>query len=192
MFWVGLLIALLGGLLSVGLSRETAKSRYPAVKDYHLDVVGLVLLFVGLVVSALDHVSTERQLSDLNQRTAPRHLSQEQRTKMLPILANLKGRPIAFACRMMDGESCDYATELARFVLDAGGQVPEPIKTSVNDLPGRLAITIHGKADVNIANAMANALRAARIPAEVESIKENSVGMWYPDVVHVIVGRKNP
>ena len=105
MFWVGLLIALIGGLLSVGLSRGTVKSRYPAVGDYHLDVVALVLLVVGLLLSALDHISTERQLSDLNQRTAPRHLSQEQRTKMLPVLANLKGRPIAFACRMMDGES---------------------------------------------------------------------------------------
>ena len=84
------------------------------------------------------------------------------------------------------------ATELARFVLDAGAQVSEPIKTSVNDLPGRVAITVHGKADVNIANTIATAFRLAQIPTDVESIQENTIGMWYPDVVHVIVGRKNP
>lgn len=192
MFWVGLLTAFVGGLLSIGLSRDAAKARRPAIKDYHLDFVGLVVLVVGLVMPAVDHRSTENELSNLNQRTAPRHLSAEQRAKMSPIVAHLKGRKIAFACRLMDGESCDYAAELAHFVLDIGGEVPEPIKTSVNDLPGRLAITVHGNADQEIADTIASALRTADIPAAFESIKENSVGVWYPDVVHVIVGRKSP
>ena len=63
---------------------------------------------------------------------------ESQRRVMLPLLEPLKGKPIVFACRMMDGESCDYTNDLARFFLAAGCQVPDPIKTSVNDLPGYL------------------------------------------------------
>ena len=134
--------------------------------------------------------STRSDLSNLRSTTAPRHLSQEQRDAMNRLVGKLKGRPLAFACRMMDGESCDYATELAAFFLQAGCQVPEPIKSSLNDLAGYLAIVTRGKADPGVAHAVLNALEAARIPAKIEAIKESSVVGWYDDVVHVIVGSK--
>jgi len=120
----------------------------------------------------------------------PRHLSAEQRQAMLPLLEKLRGRPVAFACHMLDGESCDYATELAVLFLQAGCQVPEPIKTSLNDLPGYLALAACGEIDTEIPPLLANVFQAAGIPARIETIKENSVGSWYQDVVHVIVGRK--
>lgn len=122
----------------------------------------------------------------------PRHLSAEQRNVMLPTLAKLKGHPVAFACLMLNGESCDYATELATFFLEAGCQVPEPLKTSLNDLPGYLAITSHGKANPEVIQLLVSTFQAAGIPAKIEPIKESSVGAWYQDVVHVIVGRKRP
>jgi hypothetical protein len=50
----------------------------------------------------------------------PRRLSPEQRQKMAPLLEHLRGRPVAFAFRMFDGESCDYATELAILFQQAG------------------------------------------------------------------------
>jgi hypothetical protein len=93
---------------------------------------------------------------------------------------------------MLDGESCDCATELAVLFLQAGCQVPEPIKTSLNDLPGYLALAAYGKIDIEIPALLANVFQAAGIPARIEAVKENSVGGWYQDVVHVIVGRKAP
>ena len=109
---------------------------------------------------------------------------------MLRLLANLEGRSIAFACRMMDGESCDYADELAAFFLEAGFKVPEPIKTSVNDLPGYLAIVSRGSVDDDLRTLLLDTFEAARIPARIESIDPATVGAWYDDVVHVLVGRK--
>jgi hypothetical protein len=131
------------------------------------------------------------ELVELKARTALRVLSAEQKAAMLPVVTQLTGRPVAFACRMMDGESCDYATELARFFLEAGCRVPELIKTSANDLPGYLAIAVPGKADAEVAQVLANTFQAAGIPVGLEPIQENSLGVWYADVVHVIVGRKH-
>jgi hypothetical protein len=143
------------------------------------------------IEQARNDVSTARtELTELKVRTAPRVLSAAQKAAMLPMVTQLRGHPVAFACRMMDGESCDYATELVRFFLEAGCQVQELIKTSANDLPGYLAIAVHGKADAEVAQVLANTFQAAGIPAGLEPIKENSLGVWYTDVVHVIVGRK--
>src|SRR5439155_4820717 len=114
------------------------------------------------------------------------------RRAMAPLLTKLKGRPVAFAFRMMDGESSDYTTELVQFFREAGCQVPEPVKTSLNDLPGYVAITPHGQVDGDTSDLLLDTFRAAHIPAKAEALKENSIGMWYDNVVHVVVGRKAP
>jgi hypothetical protein len=69
MFWIGLLIALFGGLLSVGLSRERVKQRYPAIGDYHLDVVALAVLAIGFVVLAVDHFQSDRSIRTLREKS---------------------------------------------------------------------------------------------------------------------------
>jgi hypothetical protein len=134
----------------------------------------------------------ELELVKLKTKTAPRTLLESQRLAMLPLLEPLRGQPIAFACRMMDGESCDYTNDLVHFFLDAGCQAPPPIKTSVNDLPGYIAITLHGTADATVAQTLLNIFKAADIPAKIETIPENSISSWYTNVVHVVVGRKTP
>ncbi len=58
-------------------------------------------------------IKSQQDLTTLRQKTAPRRLSAAERDKMLPILANLRGKPVAVACRLMDGESCDYALDLS-------------------------------------------------------------------------------
>ena len=65
MFWLGLLIALIAliaGLLSIGASRDSVKRRYPAVRDYHLDIVALAVLLIGLVMSAVENIRSDREL----------------------------------------------------------------------------------------------------------------------------------
>jgi hypothetical protein len=92
----------------------------------------------------------------------------------------------------MDGESCDYGSDIANVLREAGYTVPDIIKTSLNDFPGYVVVTNHGDSEANEAVIIADALRAGGQPARMEAVVENSVGMWYPDVVHVIVGRKSP
>src|SRR6266480_1494234 len=41
-FWFALVVALLGGLLSIGLSRDRVKQRYPVVRDYRIAISGTV------------------------------------------------------------------------------------------------------------------------------------------------------
>jgi hypothetical protein len=64
MFEIGLIVALVGGLLGVGLSRDRVKRRFPAVGDYHLDIVAVILLVVGLALSAFDHYGSELALRE--------------------------------------------------------------------------------------------------------------------------------
>ena len=104
LFWSGLVVALVGGLLLIGLSLQAVKLRFPVVGDYYLDVAA-VLAFVGLVLVAVEHYRSERSFRELSEKTSPRHLTTAQRRAMAPLLTKLKGRPIAFAFRMMDGES---------------------------------------------------------------------------------------
>lgn len=192
LFWLGLFVALFGGLLSVGLSREAVKLRFPVVGDYYLDVAAVLLLICGLVLSAVEHYRSARTMHELSEKASPRHLTTAQRRAMAPLLARLSGRRVAFAFRMMDGESSDYTAELVRFFREAGCDVPDPVKTSLNDLTGYLAITPHGRVDNDTCELLSQIFRAADIPVKIEALNENSVGMWYDDVVHIVVGRKSP
>ena len=65
LFWFGLLVALVAGLLSIGFSREAVKLRFPVVGDYHLDVAAVVLLIFGLALSAVEHYRSERSFRKL-------------------------------------------------------------------------------------------------------------------------------
>jgi len=64
MFAIGLITALIGGLLGIGLSRERVKKRFPAVGDYHLDIVAVIILVVGLILSAVEHQRSEQALRE--------------------------------------------------------------------------------------------------------------------------------
>jgi hypothetical protein len=67
LFWFGLLVALVAGLLSIWFSPEAIKLRSPVVGDYHRDVAAVVLLifFFGLALSAVEHYRSERSFRKL-------------------------------------------------------------------------------------------------------------------------------
>jgi len=182
LLWVSIVLPALGAL--------AAGARY-YVERYEKQLSARITS-AAIQQAKQDVAAARTELSEIKEKSSPRRLSVEQRKGMLPTIAKLKGRPVAIACRMMDGESCDYATELATFLREAGCQVPEPIKTSLNDLSGHLAVAVHGKADIEVAKVLVAALQAAGIPARIEAIQSNSLGTWYQDVVHLIVGRKAP
>ncbi len=134
---------------------------------------------------------SQQALEDLQVKTAPRHLSAGQRAALLKAIGSrLKGKPIAFASKFSDGESADFATDLATTFKQAECVVPALIQTSLNDSPGALVIVSRGNADQHIVSILATAFAAANIPAQVGTVPEGSIGSWYNDVVHVIVGRK--
>ena len=182
LLWISVLLPVLGAI--------AAGARY-YVERYERQLSSRMTS--AAIKRAQDEASNARSdVTQLRAETAPRALTDQQRRAMLPLVESIKGRPIAFACRMMDGESCDFGNELAQFFLSAGCQVPQLIKTSLNDLPGYLVITTHGAANEQVARSVLAAFKAAGIEARIEAVPPNSMGVWYNDIVHVIVGRKAP
>ncbi len=135
---------------------------------------------------------SEQQLAQVRQRTAPRRLTAEQRKAMMPILARLRNQPVAIACRMMDGESCDYGEGFVVAFRAAGCQTSNIIKTSVGDFPGYIVLSPHGASDPAVLRTLAEAFKAAGIEAREQAVAENQIGAWYDNTVHVIIGRKAP
>jgi hypothetical protein len=135
---------------------------------------------------------TVRDLERKAEHAAPRRLSADRRKVVLSALERLKGMPIVVACRLMDGESCDFALDLIDVLREAGCGVPDLVKTSMNDFPGYVAVAPHGKVTDETVRLVETALLAAGIPARIVPVQENSVGIWYQDAVHLVVGRKSP
>jgi hypothetical protein len=95
LFWFALLVALVGGLLTIGLSREAVKLRFPVVGDYYLDLAAVILLIVGLIAAGLEHYRSDRTVRELTEKTRPRHITPDQRRAIVSGLSktpdSLKG-----------------------------------------------------------------------------------------------------
>jgi len=57
MFWFGLVLALLGGLLGISSIRAILNRWIPKLSVIHLDVIAILLLISGLIIS--ESVSTQ-------------------------------------------------------------------------------------------------------------------------------------
>ena len=121
-FWFALVVALLGGLLSIGLSRDRVKQRYPVVRDYHLDVCATVLLVLGLLASAFEHREGERL--PLQKAQAPWELSPQQEEVFISQLKKApKGKVAIEYIRSDDIRSRDFAVKIKSILADSGYDV---------------------------------------------------------------------
>jgi len=66
-FWLGIGIALIAGILSIGLARKRIKERFPSLAELHLDLVALGLLIVGLVLSSIHHLGNMAEYSTVKE-----------------------------------------------------------------------------------------------------------------------------
>ena len=181
LLWVSVILPLLGGVAAG--ARYYVERREKALSS-------------GVTVAAIEGargeaLAAQQALERFKQQAAPRTISPSQHLTLVTRLAPVRGRPVSIACRMMDGESCDLALRLADSLRAAGLLVPEIIKTSLNDFPGRLAVTAHGRVDHGEAELLAGALTEAGLSASVEQVAANSIGAWYPDTTCIVVGRKS-
>lgn len=119
MFWIGAAMALVGGLVSIGLSRESVKSRYGAIKDYHLDVLALVILLGGLAVSSIDHLQSERSLREL-QKTAGRNVTRSSVEQFIRRVAGEPKGTVQVKFMGSDAEAAAYANEIWAMLRSAG------------------------------------------------------------------------
>jgi hypothetical protein len=126
MFWLGLATALLGGLFSIGLSRDTVRSRYKAIGDYHLDAIAIAVLLIGLVVTAVDHFQSERLLNEIKDKTSGRSLSPSMVARFLHGVANEPKGKVRVKFMGNNPEAADYAAALRDMLLKAGYETEQP------------------------------------------------------------------
>ncbi len=141
LFWLGLLVALIGGSVGIGLFRTTAKSRLRSLHDHHLDRVALALLVLGLLLSAVDHWDAEAQLERVRASLAQHEftaLSDSLRRSTLQALHSVGASfqresikiDITHETWVLPAVR-EFAAELAALLRDAGFNVSGPDTATV-------------------------------------------------------------
>ena len=125
MFWVGLFIAFLGGLLSIGLSRDWVKLSYPVVTDYHLDFVALFVLLSGLTISGFVYYQDEHTIQVLKEKTEPRSITSEQRIALSKELKSAPKGEVSVFGDFTNSEALSYAKQIESLLKEAGFEIKE-------------------------------------------------------------------
>jgi len=123
MFWIGLFIALLAGIIGIGLGREWIKCKFPVIRDVHLDWILIGLLALGLVISAIDYSKQSKTLSQLIDKQRGRILTQKQREYLRGSLSNLSKTKVFLMGIQGDSEAIRFANTLKDVFVDAGWEV---------------------------------------------------------------------
>jgi hypothetical protein len=152
----------------------------PGVLPGHALVRGL-LIGIGLVPSILGELlvwrhwkSVENQLT----QTRRRSLSSEQRATLQTRLVAGEPATVGVCSRLMDGESADFAAELAAVFKTAGWPAAPPIKTSLNDLAGYLSLFVTGENLERRAVFICSALNEVGIECRVEK-HQRQLNRWH-------------
>ena len=130
----------------------------------------------------------ERQIAQLQ----PRRMSAPQRAQLVELVRQRPAR-IGFVSRMMDGESADFADDLAGAFRQAGWTVAPTLRTSLNDFPGYVVLfAVGNEAGLEeTARFVRTTLNQAGIDCRFERIDAGSIGGQREDnTVYITVGRK--
>lgn len=190
MFWIGLAIALFGGLLSIGLSRDAVRKRYRAVGEYHLDVLAIVVLLAGLVVSAIDHSQSQRSFRELKEKTAGRLLPKAAVEHFVQRVAREAKGKVRIKFMANDPEAANYAIAIRAMLLKGGYDVEEEPQPWFFFGQAVRGVILAVRDDNNLpphATALAEAIRSIGIDAEGQH--DNGIG---GDEVFVEIGVKPP
>ncbi|PIF60048.1 hypothetical protein [Flavobacterium sp. 2] len=122
-FWIGLFISFFGGLVGIGFFREWIKLSYPLINDLHLDCGALIILIIGLVVTAIDHSIQSRNLKLLEDEQKGRVLTPKQRENLVDALSNLGKIKIVLIGIQGDRESIRFANSIKDILIEANWEV---------------------------------------------------------------------
>lgn len=119
MFWIGLIIALLAGVIGIGLSRDWVKKHFAKLQDLHLDRLALLLLLVGLVLSAVEYSKQTKTINYLEEEQIGRVLSPDQKTTLIEVLSSLPKNNVYLMGIQGDREAVRFANALKEVFLSA-------------------------------------------------------------------------
>jgi hypothetical protein len=122
-FWIGLCISLLGGLIGIGLFRERIKLNYPTINDSHLDLTALIILIIGLIITAIDHSIQSKNLKKLENEQKGRVLKKQQKENLLNALNYIEKTKIILIGIQGDRESIRFAHSIKDILVEANWDV---------------------------------------------------------------------
>lgn len=182
LLWISVALPVLGGL--------AAGARYYV--DRNEKQISSRLTESKIQSAKIEAADARREVDDLKLKSAPRSISVTQRAELIAKLKAFNGQPIAISCKMMDGESCQLAMQLIDIFREAGYQVSDLAKTSLNELPGYITVTFFGNTEPSALKQIVSILNSSGIHTKYEKINANSLGMEHENIIHIVVGSKSP
>lgn len=122
-FWSGLLLSLFGGLLGIGLFREWILLRFPNLCDYELDIISLLILMVGLIISSIDHLIQSNDLKKLQNEQIGRVLKQKDKENLKDALKIISKIKVELTSIQGDRETYRFANELKDLLVESNWEV---------------------------------------------------------------------
>ncbi len=122
-FWLGLIISLFGGLIGIGLFRDWIKLKISILDDSTLDIVSLIILIIGLVISAIDHSKQSKNLKKLEDEQKGRVLEPKQRENLLVALKKLPETKVVLMSIQGDRESFRFANTIKDILIESNWEV---------------------------------------------------------------------
>jgi len=122
-YWIGLIIALLAGIIGIGLSREWIKREFPRISETHLDTILLVLLAIGLVISSIEYLKQSNTLKQLEDEQRGRILTPKQEKYLRETFSSLPKTRVHLMGIQGDREAIRFANTLKDVLVVAGWDV---------------------------------------------------------------------
>lgn len=123
MFWIGLFIAFVAGIIGISLSREWVKRKLPRIREKHLDFVSLVILAMGLLFSAIDYSEQSKTLRNLEDEQRGRILTSKQKEYLRETFSRLPKTRVYLMGIQGDREAIRFANTLKDVIVVAGWEV---------------------------------------------------------------------
>jgi hypothetical protein len=122
-FWFGLLLSLFGGLLGIGLFREWIKLNFPYLNDSTLDVISLVILLIGLFISALDNLKQSKDFKKLEDEQKGRVLKPNQKENLILAFKKASKTKVVLMSIQGDRESFRFANVIKEILVESNWEV---------------------------------------------------------------------
>jgi len=122
-YWIGLFIALLAGIIGIGLSREWVKKEFHRIGEIHLDLILLVLLAIGLVISSIEYLKQSKTLRQLEDEQRGRILTPKQEKYLRETFSSLPKTRVYLMGIQGDREAIRFANTLKDVLVVAGWEV---------------------------------------------------------------------
>jgi hypothetical protein len=134
-------------------------------------------------------IETSKKARELEEKTAPRHITEEQCSIIVNHLSKSQPFPVVVISKMLDGERSEYADQIAAAIQKAGWEVSRN-RSSLHNFRGLTAAMIGENSSKEDVAAVVGPLMAAQIPFQPQALNSNQVSGVLNGKVAIVVGRK--